>query len=156
MDKKTWISVVVLIIIVFVGAVIYSNQKIKDLDQDLKDREQSLEEALQRPSITINTKHQFRDGAHTFVGLIELPASCYSHDVDVVEGDEITEIALTYEKEEGQVCDEVIKQQEFRITFEAAEDADIIATINGELVNFNVFEVGPDENIDEIDIFIKG
>jgi len=157
MSKKLSIVIVVLILLVFVGAAIYTNHKAKTIDYS-SERQQAIEEAESRPDVTINTKHQYKNGQHIYVGTVEIPGGCYSAGVEVKKSADITEIALNYKDVSvpSQKCDDEVQERKFKVAFEGSEDEEIIATLNGEAVNLNIFEVDPDENIDETDIFIKG
>lgn len=160
MNKKN-IIIVVIIILVFGGIAFYTSKK-ADRVEFSEERKQAIEDAIKRPVITINAKHQYRNGEHTFLGSFEIPTPCHSYNAEVIKreagdgSDEpVTEIALSYQSTD-QVCTEVIAEREFKVSFEGEQDDNVIATLNGELVNFNIFEVGPDEDISEIEIFIKG
>lgn len=155
-NKKTiWFIIMVL---VFGGISFYTSHKADNVDFT-EERQDAIEKAIQRPTITINTKHQYKDGEHIFLGSFEVPSPCYSHNAEVIKEDEsgITEVALSYNlKESDEICAQVIDEREFKVVFEGDLDDDIIATLNGEVVNFNVFEISPDEDISEVEIFIKG
>ncbi len=158
MNKKISFGVAVLIIAAFSFVLFYVNQKADKIDYSTE-RQKALEEAASRPSITIDTKHQYKDGKHIYFGYLEVPSPCYTHNVEIKKLPEITEIAITYSEDksnDSKVCAQVITQKTFKVSFEGRIDEDIIATLNGETVNLNQFEIDLDENIDNADIFIKG
>lgn len=154
MNKKTSLWIAIIIILILIGVAIYSSQKAKKIDYS-SERNKAIEEVVQRPAITLNAKHQYRDGEHTFLGTLELPSPCHTYNAEVIPGEELTEIALTYEAS-NQLCAQVITERQFRVSFSAEEEVDVIATLNGETVNLNIFDVGPDEDLSEVEIFIKG
>ena len=44
----------------------------------------------------------------------------------------------------------------YKTSFEGPEDLQFLATLNGEPVNLNQFEIPADQDIDAVEIFIKG
>lgn len=158
MNKKIWISVVALIILLFVGAALYSDKKAQDIDY-FNERQKAIDEILNQPTTTINAKHQYKDGQHIYLGYLEVPNPCYTHSVEVKKTEEITEIAVSYEEdlsENSGVCIQVISERTFKISFAGEDDENIIMTLNGEIVKLNQFEIAPEEKIEDADIFIKG
>jgi hypothetical protein len=153
MNKKMTIGAVI-ILIIFVGLSLYAKNK-NDNQPDYR-RMDALEEAQKRPDVTINAKHQYKDGQHTFLGSFEVPTPCHSYNAEVKRNEgQLTEIALSYAVSE-EVCVQTVDEKQFKVTFEAPEDEDVIATLNGVAVNFNIFEVGEDEDISKVELFIKG
>jgi cbb3-type cytochrome oxidase subunit 3 len=150
-NKFLWIILLV-IALISVSAYLYNKEKQKILDQE---RDQAITNEIQRPSITLNAKHQFKNGRHVFVGSVELPNPCNKITTDVIKESNETVISVDYVSNE-QICAEVITEKEFRISFEGTADETIIAKLNGELVNLNLFEIPLDKNIDEVEIYNKG
>jgi hypothetical protein len=150
-NKFLWGSLLV-VAIVLVGAYLYNKDKQEIFEQE---REQAIQEEVERPSVTVNVKHQYKDGTHIVVGFVELPTPCYEIKTAVEKNERETTLNINYESV-GEMCAQVITQKEFRISFEGTVDENIIAKINGELVNLNIFEIGSNKNIDEVDIFNKG
>ena len=68
MNNKILWGLLLVAAIVLVGAYTYNKEKVKTLEQN---REQAIAQEVQKSSITINAKHQFKDGQHLFVGLVE-------------------------------------------------------------------------------------
>ncbi len=158
MNRKIWISVIVLIILFLVGGAYYSDKKAEKIDYSA-DRQKAIDEILNQPTITIFAKHQFKNGEHTFLGTLEIPNPCYLYDAEVKKSAEVTEIALSYKLDPAKsadVCAEVITEKTFKVKFEGTEDENIVMTLNGEIVKLNQFEIDPEENIEDADIFIKG
>jgi len=152
MNNKFLWGLLIVVAAVLVGAYVYNKDKQESLDQS---RDQAITDEIQRPSITINAKHQFKDGQHIFVGLVELPTPCHKISTTVERIENETIINVNYNSE-AEVCSEVITEKEFRISFEGNVDDSIIAKLNGELVNLNIFEIDSTKNIDEVKIFNKG
>jgi biopolymer transport protein ExbD len=150
-NKFLWI--ILLVVAIFsVSAYLYNKDKQKTLDES---RAQAINNEIQRPSITINAKHQFKNGQHVFVASIELPNPCNKITTEVTKDPNETIINVNYAST-SQVCTEVITEKEFKVSFEGTADENIIAKLNGELVNLNLFEITSDQNIDEVKIYNKG
>lgn len=156
MSKKTWTITVVIILAAMTSVAIYSNYKANNIDNGNTEREDAIEETYLRPEVTINAKHQYKDGVHTYIGTFETPTPCHTYNAEVNLGENGYVIDITHEPSEDELCAQVLTERMFRVSFEADEETDAIATINGELVNLNVFEVPADQNIDDFEIFTKG
>lgn len=156
MSNKIWTTVVIIILLILAGAAVFSQKKADNIDTN---REEVMEEAFQRPEITINAKHQYKNGQHNFIGTVELPTPCHQLDSEVIKGEEVTEIALTIsnpDEDSGGVCAQVITDKNFQVIFDGEENENIIATLNGEAVNLNIFEVPEDQEMENVEIFLKG
>lgn len=161
MNKKNWVALVLAIILLLIGVIFHNKYRANKVETSDDNRQQAIEDIVQRSNTTINTKYQYKNGTHTFLGTFETPTPCYSYSVNKKEDNDIKEIAITYQQmhdETGEaiVCEEVITNRQFKISFEGGIDDEIIATLNGEVVNLNIFEVGENENIEDIDIYMKG
>jgi hypothetical protein len=153
MDKKIWITFIVFVVAVLSGTAYYkSNQEVSNATYT---REDAIKDEVQRPKETINTKYQYKDGQHIFVGTLLLPTPCHSYNAEVDKRDNETEIKVTTASSED-MCIQQITERMFKVSFEGPEDELIIASLNGEVVNLNIFEVPEDEDIDDIEVFIKG
>lgn len=118
-------------------------------------REAALEEMAVMPTTTVNVKHQYKDGVHTFAGAIETPTPCYDARAIIVSGD-VNEIQVTTEPQPVEVCAQVLSEKPFMVTHTSPADAQFLMTVNGELVNMNQFDIDPDIDINTVDILIKG
>jgi hypothetical protein len=152
MNNKILWGLLLVAAIVLVGAYTYNKDKVKKFEEN---REQAITEEVQKSSITINAKHQFKDGQHLFVGLVELPNPCYKISTNVERTSTETVININYAST-SEVCTEVIEEKEFRVSFAGKAEENIITKLNGEVVNLNIFEVAADKNIDDVKIFNKG
>lgn len=158
MSKKTWGIIVLLVIISFVLIINYNNNKVEKIE-DQTERDQAIEDLVEKPKTTINVKHKYEDGTHSYVGFFDAPTPCHIYDTNVVEPTDDEEpylIEITHEPNEDEICAQVITQREFDISFEAEEAVDVIASINDEIVNLNVFEVPNSQTIEEFEILNKG
>lgn len=152
MNNKILWGLLLVAAIILIGAYTYNKDKQKTLDQN---RDLAIADQVKKSSITINTKHQFKNDQHLFVGFVELPNPCYTITTGIERVAEETIINVNYASS-SEVCAEVITEKEFRVSFAGKIDEIIIAKLNGEIVNLNIFEVSADKNIDEVKIFNKG
>ena len=154
MNNKLWAPGILVVILVLTGTAIYQFNQNR-LDNDIIERRDEIRDETVVPTQTINTNHQYRDGEHVFVGTITLPTPCHSFNAEAVELENETEIRITTDSSD-EMCAQVLTDRQFRVSFQASEDQPVIATVNGELVNLNIFEVPSDQNIEDMEVFIKG
>lgn len=155
--QKTTITIIGVIVLILIAAALYASFTTKTTVPT--DREQAIKNDENEPDTTINVKHQYKDSEHAFVGLLDLPTPCHSFNAEVQssENNHRANIALTITPPaEGVMCAQVIAPKTFKVTHKGAEDMPFTATLNGEIVKLNVFEVGEDEDIDTVELFIKG
>lgn len=150
-NKYLWF-ILLFFIALLSGAYIYNKDKRENLYQE---RQNLIQEESQRPSMTLNIKHQYKDGTHFIVGVVELPTPCHKITTNVTKNESETILDIDYSSN-AEVCAETITEKEFRVSFTGAADENIIAKLNGELINLNLFEIDPTKNIDEVEIFNKG
>lgn len=154
--KKNNIILIVVLIIVVIGISFVSINKNKVEDPSL--REEILKQEEQRPEITLDVKHQYKNEEHVFVGSLELPTPCHSINSEIIKNEESLELKITTVEPVGDtMCIQVIADKTFKAIYKSAnENEKFIGTLNGEKVNLNIFEVGPDDNIDDLELFLKG
>ena len=156
MSKKTLIITIIVSVIALILLAIYSNYS--KSTPEYTNREQALQDLVERPDVTINVKHQYKEDVHTYLGKIETPTPCHSYNAEIInnEGEKI--INLTYEESRNKVCSQVVTERDFKVSFQGSEsDANsVIARLNGQLINLNIFEVPQSQNIEDFQIFIKG
>lgn len=151
------IITVVIIIIIFTGVTLTKESPESSL------RETMIEELEEKPEETLSVKHQYKDGEHVFVGTIDLPTPCHSYNSEIIAeeaegGENMPEIKITISEPNADIiCAQVIAEHDFKVTYKSDDpDLKFKATINGILVNLNIFEVSPQDNIDTIELFLKG
>ncbi len=118
-------------------------------------REDLIREEENKPKQTIDVKYQYRDGAHIFVGKLDLPTTCHDLKNKVVTKDQVTEIYLDV-VDSGEICAQVISPESYVVNVLAPKDQTIIFYLNNEVVNLNIYEIPDDQDINEIIIFNKG
>jgi len=156
MSKKKWTITFLILTIALTSFAIYSNYSKSNVEY--AGRVQAIQDLVERPDITINVKHQYKDDLHTYLGTFEVPTPCHSYEADLIyEADEII-IDLKYTQSLDSECALVVTDRDFRVSFTGEEsDAEfVIAKLNGNLVNLNIFEVPKSQNIDDFQIYIKG
>lgn len=78
----------------------------------------------------------FEDGSYALTGTVIVPSPCYILSTDISVADSSTvRINLTTERDENEVCAQVLTEREFTQSFEAEGDANISLRLNGELVS---------------------
>jgi len=152
MNKATRISVALIVIIIIIWAV-YAVGK-DSADNTAREDIVTMEE--NRPEISINTKHQYKDGMHIFVGTLELPSPCHAFNAEIIEGNPFEVKITTSEPTDGQTCAQVITNRDFKVSYKTSQDAQFFGTLNGEKVEFNLFEVSEDQDIDTVELYLKG
>lgn len=153
MNKKTGVVVVLLVLLVIVLA--FFTIKLNGDNQTL--REEITQEVESRPEITLNIKRQYKDNEHIFVGTLALPSPCHSYNAEIIAG-EIPEIKLTTsEPEINTVCIQVVTYKDFKVSYSSENsDQEFKATLNGDEIGLNIFEVSPEDDIDSVELFLKG
>ncbi len=148
--------IVALIIIFVASGYLFNKNKIEQNQENLK-REQALNEVANKPKITLDVKHQFKDGKHIFVGKVQTPSPCHKLKKTVTKNNSDFYLNIDIsEPEAGTVCAQVITDQPFYFDFVGQESDVIYARLNGELVNLNIFEIPADKEIEDIEIYLKG
>jgi hypothetical protein len=158
MKKTISIIIVILLVIVIVMAVksLLEKEPVTNSDNISPERQEAIEEGDNRPEDTLNVKRQHIDGTHTFVGTIILPTPCNSYNAEVVSGNP-AEIKITInELGPAETCIAVTDPRDFKVSYQAPFEQEFIITINGTEYNLNLFEVPEDENIDTVELYIKG
>jgi len=113
---------------------------------------------LARPEVTITAKHQWKDGVHTIAGETDMPTPCHLLEWETFVAESFPEqVSINFTLgTQADGCIQVITPTRFRVEFQASERASINATLNGEQIVLNLIEVGPDEDLDDFELFIKG
>lgn len=107
---------------------------------------------------TLEIKEQYVDSIYTFVGNLEVPTPCHTIKSNVnmlsegVYQIEVTTVAPSADT----ICAQVITEKSYKVSFEAGEDIDVTALINGIQYNLNRFIIPLDQNIETFNLEIKG
>jgi hypothetical protein len=110
------------------------------------------------PKTVITAKHAYQAGAHIVAGEVPLPTKC-----DILESSAIASpdkkqvlIQLVSSVKSGESCPSDITPARFKVTVKATKDAKLSATLNGQEVTLNLIEAGPNDNLDNFELYIKG
>jgi len=156
MSKKTWTIIVIIILVALASVAVYSNYKANTVTVPTE-REDTIKNSIERPDTTIDVKHQYKDGTHVYLGTFKTPTPCHSYNAEIISEGTEKIISLSYsEPTSDQICAQVITEREFMVSFDGDENESVIARLNGDLVNLNLFEVPNSQNIEDFQIFIKG
>ncbi len=107
---------------------------------------------------TINIKHQYKGGVHTYGGLVDLPNPCTSLSTKIAINTAATPMVNIdlVSKDSGGICIQVIAPTYFKVSVTGPSAVTLRGTLNGKTVKFNVFEIPASENFDQTDIYLKG
>ncbi len=117
-----------------------------------------VEESTDTTTSTIELKEQYKNLTYTFVGSIQTPTPCHSVESKVNKiSDNTYQIQLTtVAPGKDVVCAQVITDKVFKVSFQAPEDIQVEATVDGIPYNVNRFLIPSDQNIDTFNLEIKG
>lgn len=170
MDQRNATSIIVLIVaaIVVFLVVLFQRSGIdtenminKETPQDMAWENIPAEErkdVVVTPKTVVTAKHAYRNGQHIIAGEIPLPTPCHLLESSVsVSADKQTVIlTLVSSVKTGEICAQVITPARFKVTAKADRSATIVATLNGQDVTLNLIEAGPNEDLDDFDLYMKG
>jgi hypothetical protein len=165
MDKKGTYIIAGILLFAVIGFIAISFQKTTlDTSENAQNIASTTEwentpaEVVATPKTVITAKHAYKNGVHIIAGEIPLPTPC-----DILES---TAIASTDKKQvvvqfissvkSGEVCAQIITPARFKVTATAEKNAALTATLNGQTVSLNLIDAGPNENLDNFELYIKG
>jgi hypothetical protein len=145
---KRIITIIIGIIIIIIGIVVLATDKDSHDELDKYDTDAQFMERL-------SVQHAYRDGKHTIYGSIASPTPCHTLEIDSrnEENDVYIDMVL---REEESICDNILTSKPFIYSFEASEDANFIATYNGNDVILNILEIKEGEDVDLDKFILKG
>lgn len=156
MRKQSIYAIIIIVIILVLSVIFISLQKTTDKKAENNDRD--TEEILE-PEELIHIKHQYKNGIHTFAGDIIVDSDCSDRlDSKIIDSDEGPTLVFETVRNnpEAECVKEPFKVYPYKLFHTSGETTVYRATLNGVPVRLNVYEVSPDEDIDEVDLFIKG
>jgi len=148
------IAVLVLIVVMYQGSTI-------DMDADREWANTPAEEpkdVVITPKTVITAKRAYQSGTHTIAGEIPMPTPCHVLAASATSTNDGTKafIEFTSSMSGAEMCAQVITPARFKVSVKANKDAEISATLNGQEVVLNLIEAGPNENLDDFELYIKG
>lgn len=167
MDKKSTIVMALIVIVAVLFIVFVAFKKTTVDTNDSATTSSSTTEwadAVAQSSTTpgiktvVTAKHAYRNGVHIVAGEIPLPSPCHilesTGSASASKDHVFIELASTIKT--GETCPESITGARFKVSVPASKNATISATLNGREVILNLIEAGPNENLDNFELYIKG
>lgn len=155
MDKKNTYVVGGLIALALIG-FLFVFFKSQTLDEPVVESQTPTSTGVVIPSI-ITAKHAYRNGEHILTGEINLPTQCHilEQTVTILPDESRATIAFSRNFSGGE-CPGGEKPTRFLVKFKGKPDTQIRATVDGREVPLSLIEVGPDEDLENTEIFLKG
>jgi len=148
----------VAIVLLILGGTYYMSTKDKYEPSQDQSQTQNPGAVLPKNAVMITAKHSFKNGKHIIAGEVDVPTPCHSLSVETLIAESFPEqVTLVFKTtSEAEVCAQVVSARRFKIEFNADEKATLSATWNGEQAILNLIPVGPNEDLETFDIYIKG
>lgn len=162
MSKEALIGLASIVVIVVLGGIVLTTdgESTSSVDDRPTTTNATSSDGLTKNLITARHQYNPDQSLHIIAGETDVPTPCHILDTEVDIGEsqpEQVSVNFTANVDDSdQVCAQVITPARFKVTFEASENAEISGTYNGEPVELNLLEVGPDENLEEFQVYTKG
>ncbi len=170
MDRKSTLIIAGILILAVIGFIFISLTKKSTLDTSVPTGQTNIATSsddwvntpAQNPEgnqqIILTAKHAYQQGAHIVAGELPLPTPCHILDAQMTVSSDQSQIllALTSTVKGDALCAQVITPARFKVSAKANKDAHISATLNGQAITLNLIEAGPDEDLDNFELYIKG
>ncbi|HSE34677.1 MAG TPA: hypothetical protein VLB83_01010 [Candidatus Paceibacterota bacterium] len=170
--NSTWIIIVLGIVVLgVIGIVVWQKYSAPDEDASFTRTDESMATGTwtttpatppampAKPKMVITAKHAYRNGEHIIVGSIPLPTSCHlltqTTSTSTDKKKAFIEFVSTAAKDADK-CAQTPPPARFKVTVKADKTAAFSATFNGEEAVLNLIEAGPNENLDNFELYIKG
>ena len=122
-----------------------------------------VEPVVEAPAVNelfsrIEAKHFYRDGTHTIVGEVMMPTPCDLLTYESVVAESMPE-QVTFQFgviNNSEMCAQVMTPQRFMVSASASQAAELKATFNGQSIELNLIEAGPNETIEDFELYFKG
>jgi hypothetical protein len=161
MNKQSLIIGIAVIIVAVIGLVVFQSSS-----QEV-DRQSEVEKATSSAGSdivrTVDGLHQYQPnkGRHIVAGTTTVATPCHrlATDTEIRESNpEQVVLSFSAEKENEQdMCAQVIQNRRFKVSVQAGENARIIGgTFDGDQVELNLRDVGPQDNLDDFQVYTKG
>ncbi len=115
-------------------------------------------EIVATPQTVITAKHAYQSGAHVVAGEVPLPSPCDVLETAAVPSGDKKQVVIQFVSsiKSGEKCAPDITPARFKVSAKADKGAVLSATLNGVPVTLNLIEAGPNENLDDFELYIKG
>lgn len=157
-NTKIFSGIALALLLIVIGGTYYFSSREKNTELTQLPDKEVPGAVLSEDVFRINAKHSFKNGKHIVAGEIEVPTPCHSLSVDTLFRESSPEqVTLAFNtKSDADVCAQVISSRRFKMEFNAEQNARIGATFNGKEAILNLIEAGPNENLENFDIYLKG
>ncbi len=110
------------------------------------------------PLSALDIKEQRVNETYTFVGTIAVPTPCHNlvSKIEQVSVDAYQIQVTTTPPAPGVMCAQVITDKNFKVSFDAPENIEVTAFVDGVPYDLNRYVIPEGENIDTFELFIKG
>ena len=168
MDRRSTFIIVLLLSfgVIFFLFILFSRRGVEDGSQppetasttEWTETPAQTKEVLVTPKTTVTAKHAYQNGTHIIAGEVPLPTPCHTLEASGAASADKKNvvIALVSSIKTGETCPENITPARFKVSVKALAGANISATLNGQEIILNLIEAGPDENLDNFELYIKG
>jgi len=150
MDKKIFLPLIIFVVIILGSVIVYKNNQNNEIDNRFAD-DNIGGDAFERPTETITANYQFKDGKHVFIGKVPVSNPCTNLNTDIKRNENEVEIEISTEYIDV-TCADQISEKQFDIIFEGEQDDLIIASLNGQIVNLNIFVISDGEDTENLNI----
>lgn len=157
-NKKSMAIIIAIIVIVLIGAGFYFSYKKNAVQTTTTEDQIPLKgDSSSSYGITaINARHQYKNGKHTYAGVIDLPTPCHTVNVEAVPSGAGKYTLKFTTQTTDEICAQVITPRPFKVEFAAPKNITVDATLDGKLMIFNVLDVKEGEDINNVDFSDKG
>lgn len=157
-NTKILSGVALAILVLIIGGTYYLSSRDRNPELVESPNNEVPGAVLSEDVFRINAKHSFKNGKHIVAGEVEVPTPCHSLSVETVIRESSPEqVTLVFNtKSDAEVCAQVISSRRFKIEFNSDQNARIGATLNGKETILNLIEAGPNEDLENFDIYLKG
>jgi len=163
MNKQSVIILISIVIVTVLGVMVFRTSSVQTTQPQPVDNQDATstdnEEGIMR---TVDAVHQYQpdEGRHIVAGTTTVPTPCHqlSAEAEVKESSpEQVVIDFAAEQDDEGVCTQVIQNSRFKITFTASENAAITGGMFGkDMVELNLREALPDQDLDDFQVYTKG
>lgn len=165
MDKKGTYIIAAIVLLAVIGFIAISFQKTTlDTKPESMDNasttewENSPAEVVATPQTVITAKHAYQAGAHIVAGEVPLPSACDILETNAVASADKKQVLIQFVSsiKSGEKCPPDVTPARFKVSVKADKNAVLTATLNGQTISLNLIEAGPNENLDNFELYIKG
>lgn len=163
MSKQSVIITVLVVVIAVLGFIVFTTESNSTNQSNQQPTSTtSIDQGESGITRTIDVLHQYQaDGQHVVVGTTTVPTPCHQLSTKTrLQESSPQKVILHFSAEkqsDDAVCAQQIQQVRFQLTFNADENAEIVGgSFGDDSVRLNIREVGPQENLEDFQVYTKG